>query len=326
MPPSNLQEQLIKYLTDAHSIEQQALAQMKLAPKIAGDDQIAAIFEQHRTETEEHDRLVAERLEAHGARPSRLKDAAGLLTGVGFGVFALSQPDTPGKLVVHAFSYEHMEEAAYHLLAGVAERAGDPATADVARRIRAQEEAMANRVAGCFDRAAEAALRSVKPEDLGDQLNKYLADAHALEGQSLKLLDTGPQMVGDGALADAYRQHRDETERHLETVEGLLTARGGSPSALKDAALRIGALNWGAFFKAQPDTPAKLAGFSYALEHLEIGAYEMLKRVAVRARDQQVVHAAEQILAEENTAATTIKSLFDSALDATLSARRLAVS
>lgn len=33
MTPENLQEQLIKYLTDVHSIEQQALAQMKTAPK-----------------------------------------------------------------------------------------------------------------------------------------------------------------------------------------------------------------------------------------------------------------------------------------------------
>lgn len=33
---------------------------------------------------------------------------------------------------------------------------------------------------------------------------------------------------------------------------------------------------------AQPDTPPKLAGFAYALEHLEIGSYELLRRVAER--------------------------------------------
>ena len=41
MTPNNLNEQLTKYLTDAHSIEQQALAQMRSAPKLAGDTQIA---------------------------------------------------------------------------------------------------------------------------------------------------------------------------------------------------------------------------------------------------------------------------------------------
>ena len=38
-----LAEQLTKYLTDAHSIEEQALAQLKTAPEIAGDNDLAAI-------------------------------------------------------------------------------------------------------------------------------------------------------------------------------------------------------------------------------------------------------------------------------------------
>ena len=37
MAPNDLDEQVTKYLTDAHSIEQQALEQMKRAPDIAGD-------------------------------------------------------------------------------------------------------------------------------------------------------------------------------------------------------------------------------------------------------------------------------------------------
>jgi hypothetical protein len=48
--------------------------------------------------------------------------------------------------------------------------------------------------------------------------------------------------------------------------------------------MRLGALNWGGFFAVQPDTRAKLAGFAYAFEHLEIGAYELLRRVAQRGR------------------------------------------
>ena len=62
--------------------------------------------------------------------------------GVGFALFAKSQPDTPGKLVAHAYSYEHLELASYELLMRVAQRAGDAETADVARRIRDEEQAM----------------------------------------------------------------------------------------------------------------------------------------------------------------------------------------
>ncbi len=112
MTASSLDEQLVKYLTDAHSIEQQALAQMKLAPGIAGDADISDAFSAHLKETEGHEQLIRERLDAHGASPSKVKDIAGSLTGIGFGAFAKAQPDTPGKLVVHAFSYEHMAQAA----------------------------------------------------------------------------------------------------------------------------------------------------------------------------------------------------------------------
>jgi ferritin-like metal-binding protein YciE len=53
--------------------------------------------------------------------------------------------------------------------------------------------------------------------------------------------------------------------------------------------MRIGGLNIGAFLGAQPDTPAKLAGFAFAFEHLEIAAYELLSRVAQRAGETETV-------------------------------------
>jgi ferritin-like metal-binding protein YciE len=324
--PTNVQEQLVKYLTDAHSIERQALAQLKTAPKIAGDPQIARAFSDHLTETEGHERLVSERLAGHGTKPSTAKDLAGSLTGKGFGAFAMAQPDTPGKLVVHAFSYEHMEEAAYDLLALVAERAGDEQTAQTAREIERQEEGMGDRLAGLFDRAVNAALRELDPDDLEGQLDKYLADAHAIEAQALELLEKGPQLAGAGELASAFDDHRIETKEHQRLVEARLESRGDTPSKVKDAVLRLGALNWGGFFQAQPDTPAKLAAFAYAFEHLEIGAYEMLRRVAARAGDEPTVQVADSIVVQENAAAERIWSLFDVALEASLHEQGVAVS
>src|SRR5205823_5256755 len=160
------------------------------------------------------------------AEPSTVKDLAGRVSGVGFALFAKLQPDTLGKLAAHAYSYEHLELAAYRLLGKVAERAGAADIAAAAREIEGQERAMAAR----------------------------------------------------------------------------LEARGDSPSKLKDAALRLGALNWGTFFAAQPDTPAKLAGFAYAVEHLEIAAYELLARIAERAGDHDTAELARAILAEERAA------------------------
>ena len=89
-----------------------------------------------------------------------------------------------------------------------------------------------------------------------------------------------------------------------------------SLSKLKDAALRLGGLNWAGFFKAQPDTPAKLAAFAYAFELLEIGAYEQLRRLG----DARAAAVAERILPDERRAAEKLHARFEPALDASLEA------
>ncbi len=323
MPRRTIDEQLTKYLADAHSIEEQALQQLRMAPAAAGDSELAAMLHEHLGETEQHERLVRQRLEARGAAPSKVKEVVMRAGGAAVVLFARAQPDTPGKLASHAFSYEHLELAAYELLERVAERAGDGETAEVARRIREDERRMGERLAGSWDTTVAASLRKVTPRDLGKQLNKYLADAHAIEAQAIQLLERGPSIVGDPGLARLFAEHLEETRDQQELVHGRLDARGGSPSKLKDAVLRLGGLNWGMFFQAQPDTPGKLAAFAYAFEHLEIGGYEQLKRVAERARDAETVGVAERILAEERAAALKLAGSFDGAVDASLEAQEV---
>jgi ferritin-like metal-binding protein YciE len=318
---TTLQEQLTSYLTDAHSIEEQALQQLRVAPDIAGEPELADVFRQHLDETEGHESSVRERLEAHGASPSKVKDVVMRAGGVGFILFAGSQTDTPGKLTSHAFSYEHLELAAYELLMRVAERAGDAETVDVARRIRDQEQAMADRLAGCFDVAVEASLRDATRDDVNEHLKTYLADAHAIEAQAIQLLEKGPDIAGDRKLAQIYSDHLTETREQRRLVEDRLHAHNTEPSALKNAAMRLGGLNWGMFFAAQPDTPGKLAAFAFAFEHLEIGGYEQLKRVAQRAHDDATIEIVDHILEQEHAAAGRIASAFDRAAEASLNAR-----
>jgi len=115
-----------------------------------------------------------------------------------------------------------------------------------------------------------------------------------------------------------FADHLEETRAQQEIIKARLDAHDASPNKLQDAAMRLGALNWGAFFKAQPDSPAKLAGFNYAFEHLEIAAYEELKRVADRAGDQETVRVAERIEGEERAAAIAIAANWELALQASL--------
>jgi ferritin-like metal-binding protein YciE len=317
---TTLDEQLDAYLSDAHSIEEQALQQLRGAPKAAGDSELASIFRTHLAETEGHERAVRERLEARGVKPSKVKDVLMRVGGTGFLLFARAQPDTPGKLVAHAYSYEHLELAAYELLARVAERAAEAETVATAKRIGGEEESMAERLERSFDRAVEASLRDVPRDDLSAQLNKYLSDAHAIEAQAIELLEKGCKLAGDPELARLYEEHLAETREHQRLVRERLEARGGDPSSLKDLAMRAGALNWGMFFQTHPDTPGKLACFAYAFEHLEIAGYEELKRVAEQAGDQETVALAERILGEERAAAERLFGAFDRAVVASLEA------
>jgi ferritin-like metal-binding protein YciE len=321
--PEEIREQLVKHLTDVHSIEEQALTQLRRAPDMAGEAGLADVFERHLVETEGQERLVRERLEALGASPSTAKDVAGKIGGLGMVLFARFNPDTPGKLVNHAYSYEHMELAAYELLARVASRAGDRETVDVANRIAAQEREMATRLEAGFDRAVEASLREQEPDDLDDQLNSYLADAHAIEEQAIALLEGAPKLIEDRALLALFEDHLVETRTQEERVRARLQARGSDPSRIKDVGMRLGGFNIGAFFGAQPDTPAKLIGFAFAFEHLEVGGYEQLRRVAERAGDAETARLAEGIAEEERAMAARIAERWDAAVDAALEAQGL---
>lgn len=60
------------------------------------------------------------------------------------------------------------------------------------------------------------------------------------------------------------------------------------------------------------------AGFAFTFEHLEIGAYELLKRVARRAGDSETAEVAEKIIGEEREAAERIRAQFAPAVDEAL--------
>lgn len=323
MTVSTITDQLLASLSDAHAIEEQALAQLRTAPQIAGIDELARVLSDHLTETEAQERLVRERLAAHGASPSKAKDLAFAVGGKGFVLFARAQPDTPGKLAAHAFSYEHLEVATYELLARLAQRAGDQQTTEVAQRILDEERVTADRIAATFDLTVDASLRNVPTAQVERQLPKYLADAHALETQAATLLERGERLGGTVTLSGLYAEHLAESREHARLVDQRLAAHDAQPSKVKDLAMRAGGLSWAGFFQAQRDTPAKLAAFAFAFEHLEIGGYEQLLRVAHAAGDQQTVEVARRILDEERGAAARIAGHWEEALDASLRAQGL---
>src|ERR671937_3199306 len=160
---TDIREQLTKYLRDAHAIEEQALAQLRTAPKLAGARELSDAYQQHLVETGGHERRIRELLEARDAKPSRTKDVVMAVGGKGFLLFARVQPDTPGKLHAHALSYEGLEVSSYELLSGVAERAGEVEVVEAANAIGDQEREMMQRLqAGVV--AVESGIAQVERE------------------------------------------------------------------------------------------------------------------------------------------------------------------
>jgi ferritin-like metal-binding protein YciE len=161
MPSAELQEQLVKYLTDVHALEQNALTQLNTAVEQAGDRQLTDVFRRHVVETEEHERLIGERLAAYSASPSALKEVAHKGGAMVTGALAKAAPDTTGKLLLQAYATEHLEIASYRMLSIVAQRAEDQETYQVAQRILEQERSTAQQLDGLLEPVAEHDLRDM---------------------------------------------------------------------------------------------------------------------------------------------------------------------
>jgi ferritin-like metal-binding protein YciE len=99
------------------------------------------------------------RLEAHGAQPSVVRQAAGMLEAVLKLPLDLVRGDKAGRIARDAYTTEHLEIASYELLRRVADRAGDEETAQACLGILEQERAMAQFIEERWDVLAELTLR-----------------------------------------------------------------------------------------------------------------------------------------------------------------------
>jgi ferritin-like metal-binding protein YciE len=152
--------QLVTYLKDAHAMEEMSLQMTQAAAKAATDPAMKQLFEHHHQETEQHERLIRERLEAHGEGTSKMKDMGARMGAMGKGMTSMLPDDTPGRLARDGFVQEEAEIASYELLRRVAELAGDSETAGVATQILQNEQQTAQKIAGMWDQAARLSLQA----------------------------------------------------------------------------------------------------------------------------------------------------------------------
>jgi ferritin-like metal-binding protein YciE len=98
------------------------------------------------------------RLEAHEASPSKVKEAGGILGALMKSVLDMARGEKAGRNARDGYATEHLEIAGYQLLERIALKAGDEETAEAARENRQDEEAMAKKLDAHWDKFAELSL------------------------------------------------------------------------------------------------------------------------------------------------------------------------
>jgi ferritin-like metal-binding protein YciE len=159
MASETLKEQLVKHIDEAYAMEQNVLRMLDGMIKTTEDPEIRDELREHKLETERHAERMQQRLEAHGASPSVVKEAGGIAGALMKSVVDLARGEKAGRNARDGYTTEHLEIAAYQLLERVAQRAGDEETAEAARQNRADEEQMAKKLDSHWDKFADLSLR-----------------------------------------------------------------------------------------------------------------------------------------------------------------------
>jgi len=156
---TTITEQLIKHLDEAQAMEQNVLRMLDGMISTTDDPEILQELEHHKIETEGHAQRMRERLQAHGAAPSTVKQAAGILGALAKLPLDMVRGEKAGRNARDGYATEHMEIASYELLRRIAQRAGDEETVSDCDLIIEQERAMAETIAANWEKFAELSLR-----------------------------------------------------------------------------------------------------------------------------------------------------------------------
>ena len=160
MERDRMRGKLIEYVQNVHALEQNVLLMLDSMILTTRDEEIKTILRRHKEESRRQAQRLRGRLEALGGlgAASLGKDVTAIATAQAKGIADLFRSDKPVRNARDAFVTEHLEIAAYELLERMADRAGDPETARVARENRAEEQAMAQRISSNWDRFLDLAL------------------------------------------------------------------------------------------------------------------------------------------------------------------------
>jgi ferritin-like metal-binding protein YciE len=146
---------------------------------------------------------------------------------------------------------------------------------------------------------------------LEEQLVKHIDEAYAMEQSVLRMLDGMISTTDDPELLDALEHHKMQTEGHADRMKARLEAHDATPSGIKQVGGILQALAKMPMDMVRGEKAGRNARDGFATEHMEIASYELLRRIADRAGDEETSRAATEIIAEEKAMADAISSNWD---------------
>ena len=155
-------------------------------------------------------------------------------------------------------------------------------------------------------------------DKLHQKLVDYVEDAHAMEQNDLRMIDSMISTTDDPQMKEMLETHKRETEEHERRLRERLDAMGRGTSARKQAQAVGAALLKGVGDVARGDKAGKNARDGYTAEHMEIAAYQLLERLAEKAGDTETAEVARRNRADEEEMARRIDASWDRALELTL--------
>ncbi|RFS84600.1 DUF892 family protein [Actinomadura spongiicola] len=157
---TTIDRQLIGYLKDAHALQQHVQAALsELLTAAADEPEMCGPLGRYAERSRAHTRAVEARLRAHGSAPSLVRDAGMLFAAVVEGGLGRSRRDPVGRHMRDAYVAVHLQIAAGEMLRRVAERAGDPETAEVAAAMCDDASMMSRGLSDRWDLAVDMSLR-----------------------------------------------------------------------------------------------------------------------------------------------------------------------
>lgn len=261
-PMNERDTKLAQWLGEAHAKEAELEADLTAHIALTEKQSYKKRLRAHLTETREHKRSVAARIKKLGGElssgpnipgvPAAVGEVAGKAVAAVKGqvgtarAIVTSQPETHLRNAQEELREEHVEIAIYSRIEAFANEVGDKETAQLARRIRRDEERMAKFLAAELGRLVKDVVRAEVPRDQRSTSRPRRASARRPSASSSRSSGTRKSPASGSRSAASTRSRASSGSRATPRGSGSAprssgsSSRGGSSGSRSGSASRSG--------------------------------------------------------------------------------------